>query len=77
VYSLVTAHVYSKDITMTKTDVTSIRLQPGTLRRLQTLASLESLRLGRRVSVSALLRSAVEEKLAAAFPGLGVAEDEK
>jgi hypothetical protein len=53
-----------------KVEATSVRLPSGTLRRLRALASAETLLSGERVTVSQLLRLAVEEKLSRSGPGL-------
>jgi hypothetical protein len=44
-----------------KTRVTSLRLGVGVMAELRRLAHLESLRLGREVSASALVRALVEQ----------------
>jgi hypothetical protein len=46
-------------------DVTYLRLPPGTLQKVQALASLETLRQGRRVTVSELMRGVIDRLLEA------------
>jgi hypothetical protein len=52
-----------------KTEVCSFRLPPGTLQRLHRLAAPASLRTGRRVTASDLVRQSIAEHLLEPDPG--------
>jgi hypothetical protein len=46
-------------------DVTSLRLAPGTLQKVQALAGIETLRQGRRITASELMRGVIQRLLEA------------
>jgi hypothetical protein len=54
------------EATMNKTERLTLRVEPGTTKRLATLAHLEALKTGRRITTASLVRDAIELILTAA-----------
>jgi hypothetical protein len=63
---------YECEATVNKTERLTLRVEPGTTKRLATLAHVESLKTGRRITTASLLRDAIERILAVADGGAAV-----
>jgi hypothetical protein len=68
----VLSDTYALEATVNKTERLTFRVEPGTTKRLATLAHLEALKTGRRITTASLLRDAIKRILTVADDGVAV-----